>query len=223
MCGRYANFMPAEAMARLFRTRAPTPEIRPSWNVAPSQEAAVIRRHPQTGERHLDLLRWGLLPSWTKDAATARRPINARSETVATTPSFRGAYQSRRCLVPASGFYEWQRTGGPKQPYAFVRIDGGPIIFAGLWEGFRWPDGSVERTFVILTADANGLMTPIHDRMPVILEPADWALWLGEADGDPVDLLHPPAEDVLRCWPVSTRLNSPGNDDAGLMAPVPRD
>jgi putative SOS response-associated peptidase YedK len=220
MCRRYASFLPPEAIARLFRTVNPLPNATATWNLAPSQEAMVIRRHPETGERHLGLLKWGLLPSWSKDPAAAPRPINARAETVASSSMFRGAFARRRCLVPASAFYEWVKTGGPKMPYAFARTDGQPMAFAGLWGGIRWPSGEVSRTFAIITTDANELMAPIHNRMPVILEPGDWPVWLGEAANDPSVLLHPPAEDVLRAWPVSLRVNSSRNNDASLLDPV---
>ena len=141
MCGRYASFLPAEAIARLFHTVNPTPNVAPSWNVAPTQSAIVVRRHPETGERHLDLLQWGLLPSWTKEPAKAQRPINARAETVATSRLFKGAFKARRCIVPADAFYEWKAVEGGKQPFAIARQDGQPMAFAGLWEGCRWQDG----------------------------------------------------------------------------------
>ena len=220
MCGRFASYLPPEIVARRFRTTNALPSIAPTWNLAPSQESMVARRHPETGERHLDLLTWGLLPSWTKDPAGARRPINARAETVAISGMFRSAFKARRCLVSADAFYEWRKSGGSKQPFAFARADGQPTVFAGLWEGFRWPSGEVTRTFCIITTEANGLMTPVHDRMPVILEPADWSLWLGEADGDPATVLHPAGDGVLRAWPISTRVNSPRNNDASLLDPV---
>jgi putative SOS response-associated peptidase YedK len=219
VCGRYASYLPPEFIARLFRTVNALPNAMATWNLAPSQEAMVIRRHPETGERQLDLLKWGLLPNWTKDPAKARCPINARAETVASSGMFREAFARRRCLVPAGAFYEWIKTGGPKMPYALARTDGQPMAFAGLWEGFRWPSGEVSRTFAIITTDANELMRPIHNRMPVILEPDDWPAWLGETAGDPATLLHPPAEDVLRAWPVSLRVNAPRNNDAGLLDP----
>lgn len=218
MCGRFASSLPPEAIARLFRTVNPLPNFGPSWNVAPSQEAMAVRRHPENGERRLDVLKWGLLPYWTKDPAKAQRPINARAETVGTSGMFKGAYARRRCLVPASAFYEWRKTGGPKTPFAFARTDGAPVVFAGLWEGFRWPTGESERTFCIITTEANGLMRPVHDRMPVVLEEADWDLWLGERDGDPGLLLHPAKEGALRKWPVSPRVGSPKNNDADLLA-----
>ena len=125
MCGRYASFLPPEAIARLFHTAGALPNVAPSWNVAPSQQGMAVRRHPETGERHLDLLTWGLVPHWTKDLRAARRPINARAETVETSPMFRDAFARRRALLPAQAFYEWQRTEtAPKQPYAIARRDG---------------------------------------------------------------------------------------------------
>ena len=134
---------------------------------------------------------------------------------------FRHAFARRRCLVPADAFYEWQKLpGGVKQPYAISRADGQPLTFAGLWEGWRGRAGEVLRSFVIIVAAANGQMKPIHDRMPVIVEPDDWPLWLGEVEGDPTRLL-PPRDDLeLKFWPVSRRVNSPAHNDAGLLAPI---
>ena len=132
MCGRYASFLPAEAIARIFGTVNPLPNFAPSWNVAPTQDAAVVRRHPETGARHLDLLKWGLLPYWTKEPTRAQRPINARSETAAKSGMFRGALSQRRCIVPADAFYEWKVVEGDKQPYAIARQDKQPMAFAGL-------------------------------------------------------------------------------------------
>jgi putative SOS response-associated peptidase YedK len=218
MCGRYAAFLPAEAVARLFHTVSPLPNVAPSWNVAPTQQAMVVRRHPETGERHLDLLKWGLLPSWTKDPAKAQRPINCRSETVATSGLFRGALKTRRCIVPADAFYEWQAMEAGKQPYAIARQDGQPMALAGLWEGFRWPDGEIARTFIIATTNANADVAAVHNRMPVILEPADWPVWLGETEGDFPTLLHPSPGGTLRIWPVSKTVNSVRNNGPELLA-----
>jgi putative SOS response-associated peptidase YedK len=190
-------------LARLFRTVNRLPNVAPSWNIAPSQDAMVVRRHPETGERHLDLLKWGLLPSFTKDPIHADRPINARAETVSTSGMFRSAFARRRCLVPADAFYEWKIVDGGKQPYAIARTDDQPMAFAGLWEGFRWPDGTIARTFTIITTNANATMAELHDRMPVIVEDRDWPLWLGEVGDDPATVLRPAADDVLRVWPVS--------------------
>jgi putative SOS response-associated peptidase YedK len=220
MCGRYASSLPAEAVSRLFRTVNPLPNVAPSWNLAPTQDAMVVRRHPDTGERHLNLLKWGLLPSSTKEPTTARRPINCRAETVATSGLFRGAFHARRCIVPADVFYEWQALDGGKQPYAIARHDGQPMAFAGIWEGFRWPDATILRTFAIITTNANGDVSSLHHRMPVILEPADWPAWLGEAEADPIALLHSSPNGTLRTWPVSRRVNTPRNNGADLLEPL---
>jgi putative SOS response-associated peptidase YedK len=220
MCGRYASFLPADAVARLFHTVNPLPNVAASWNVAPTQSAMVVRRHPETGERHLDLLQWGLLPNWSKQPEKAQRPINARAETVASSGLFRGAFMARRCLVPADAFYEWKAVEGGKQPYAIARRDEQPIAFAGLWEGFRWPDGTITRSYTIITTNANADIAELHSRMPVILEPADWAAWLGEASADPGALLHPSADGTLRFWPVNKRVGAPRNNDEALLEPV---
>ncbi len=230
MCGRYASVISAEQIRELFRTTNPTVNHPPSWNVAPSQAAMVVRRHPESGERRLDLLRWGLVPHFTNDLKAARKPINARSETAASSGMFRDSLASRRCLVPADAFYEWRAMPDGKQPYAIARQDGAPLAFAGLWEGWRSPDGEVLRTFAILTTAANGVMSSLHERMPVILEEESWATWLGETDVDPVGLMRPAGEDVLRLWAVSRAVNNVRNDTPDLLdrvddphAPPPSD
>jgi len=230
MCGRYASSLPPDAIRALFRTTGAPPNIAPSWNVAPTQNAMVIRRHPDTGERRLDLLRWGLVPHFTKDLKAARKPINARSETAAGSGMFRGALASRRCLVPADAFYEWKAMADGKQPYAIARWDGAPLAFAGLWEGWRDPSGEVMRTFAILTTSANVTMQQLHERMPVILEAPDWPAWLGEIEGDARALMRPAADDLLNLWPVSRAVNSVRNNGAELLdriddpaAPPPSD
>jgi putative SOS response-associated peptidase YedK len=162
MCGRYASFLPAEALRSLFQTANPTPNWEPTWNMAPTRDAPVVRLHPETRARHLDLLRWGLVPHWAKDPKSARQPINARAETVATVPMFRDAMARRRCLVPADVFYEWQATEQGKLPFAIARADSQPMVFAGLWEGWRGADGSVMRTFTIVTTNANTVLRPLH-------------------------------------------------------------
>ena len=220
MCGRFVSFLPPDAIARLYATTNPPPDFAPTWNLAPTQDAPVVRRHPETGERRLDLLRWGLLPHFAKEPGMARRPINARAETVASSGLFRGAFAARRCLVPASAFYEWKRAEGGRQPYAVSRADGELMALGGLWEGYRWPDGRVERSFTIITTAANETLAPVHVRMPLLLGPADWPLWLGEVSGDAGALLHPAPSSVLRLWPVSSRVNSPRNNDAELLTPL---
>jgi putative SOS response-associated peptidase YedK len=216
MCGRYASYLPPDAIGELFRAEG-RPNLAPSWNVAPTDNAPVIRRHPNTGERRLDALRWGLVPHFTKDLKSARKPINARSETAATSAMFRDALLSRRCLVPADAFYEWRNDQDGKQPFAIARQDGAPLAFAGLWEGWRSPDGEALRTYAILTTRANPTMARLHERMPVILEPADWPAWLGETESDPLALLRPAAEAVLQLWPVSRAVNFVRNNGPDLL------
>jgi len=218
MCGRYAAFLPAEAVARLFRVVNPPPAAAPSWNVAPGQDALVVRRHPDTGARHLDLLSWGLLAHWT--TARAPRPINARAETIARSGLFRGAFARRRCLVPADAFYEWRAVADGKQPFAIARTDRQPMAFAGLWEGFKGPDGAVVRSFAIVTTTASADVAAVHDRMPAILAAPDWATWLGETEGDPAALLHPAPDGTLAAWPVSRKVNTPRNNAADLLEPI---
>ena len=219
MCGRYAAFLPAEAIVALFRTSGPVPNWAPTWNMAPTRDAPVVRLHPENRERRLDLLRWGLLPHWAKDVKSVRQPINARAETLATSSMFRDAFARRRCLVPADAFYEWQVLDGAKLPWAIGRADGQPLVFAGLWEGWRSGDGTVIRSFTIVTTSANDTLRPLHERMPVVLEAADWPVWLGEAEGHPADLLRP-SEAAFRTWRVGTAVNNVRNDTAALLDAV---
>jgi len=219
MCGRYASFTPADRLHRLFRTVNPTPNLQPTWNMAPTRDAPVVRLHPETRQRHLDLLRWGLVPHWARDLKATRQPINARAETLATSPMFRDAASRRRCLVPADAFYEWQATAAGKVPWAIARADGAPLVFAGLWDGWRGADGTVLRTFTIVTTQANDALRPLHERMPVILEEAAWPVWLGETEGEAAALLRPSAAE-LRVWRVGTVVNNVRNDRAELLEPV---
>jgi putative SOS response-associated peptidase YedK len=220
MCGRFASVLPPELIARLFRTTPDLPNTPASWNVAPTQNAMVIRRHPTTGERRLDALAWGLVPHFTKDLKSARRPINARSETAAGSGLFRGALAARRCLVPADAFYEWRAMPDGKQPFAIARRDGEVLAFAGLWESWRDPAGDILRSFAILTTGANAEMAALHDRMPVILAREEWASWLGESDGDPAALCRPAPDNTLQLWPVSRRVNNVRNNGADLLHPI---
>ncbi len=219
MCGRFANDLPPELIQRIFATADPLPNLRPSWNVAPSADAAAVRLHPQSRDRRLDLLRWGLVPFNTTDLKAARKPINSRAETAATSPMFRAAFAKRRCIVPAAAFYEWRPDPAGKTPFAIARADKEPLALAALWEGWRGRDGEVLRTFAILTVSANAEMSALHDRMPLILERNDWPLWLGEAEGDPRRLLRPARDGTLRLWPVGKAVGNVRNDGPELLLP----
>ncbi|MFK8253266.1 SOS response-associated peptidase [Ancylobacter terrae] len=223
MCGRIIQHQGPLTYAERFGldTRdTRIPNLPPRCNGAPSQDILVIRRNPETARAELGALRWGLVPVWSSDLKIAWKTINARAETVATTPAFRGAWKARRrCIVPVDGFYEWRREGKQKQPFMIARKDGKPLALAGLWEGWRDPQsGEWLRTFTILTCDASPFMAPLHDRMPVILEEADVARWL-ESD-DVASLLRPYGPDDLAMWPVSTRVNSPANEGPDLVEPI---
>ncbi len=212
MCGRFATDIPLHLIGEWYGAVGPLPNDAPNYNVAPTQSVPVVRRHPETGERRLDLLRWGLIPHWSKDKG--RQPINARAETVASSGMFRAALAARRCIVPMTAFYEWDQRSTPKQPYAFGRRDRGPVMLAGLWESWTDPAGELVRSFVIVTTTANATLSPIHDRMPVVLEPGDRDAWL---DDGPHALLRPTADDVLRRWPVGSAVNSPRNNGSRLL------
>jgi len=225
MCGRYSLKTPAETLAEHFRL-AQAPAVSPRFNIAPSQPIAIVRIHAPQGDRECVQVRWGLLPSWAKDPAMGDRLINARAETVAEKPAFREALARSRCLVPADGYYEWQRQDGKgqrKQPFYIRLRDGRPFAFAGLWERWTGPDGTAVETCAILTTEPNASLRAIHDRMPVILAPNEYDQWL-----DPyirqAQLLQPlfrayPPEDMT-VYPVSLRVNDPQHDDAGCIAPL---
>jgi putative SOS response-associated peptidase YedK len=226
VCGRLGIYLIPGLVAQLFRAGyAPDPrvDIEPTWNLTPSQDTMVVLRDPETGMRRLELLRWGFLPRWAKDPMHTRRPINARGETVTTSSLFRDAFAKRRCLVPASNFYEWKSQPGQrqKQPYAIARADGKPLALAGLWEAWHDSERDTDlRTFTIVTTEANGEMAQVHNRMPVILEESDWPAWLGEAEGDPKSLLRPAPEGILGIWPVSRKVNSPANNGPDLLVTI---
>jgi putative SOS response-associated peptidase YedK len=193
--------------------------IRPRYNAAPSQELLVIRQNQKTGERTLDLIKWGLIPHWCTDPKGGRKPINAKGESVARLPTFRDAYAQRRCIVPVDGFFEWRAIRGArrKQPYAIAMKDGSPFGLAGLWENWRNPTtGEWERTFAIITVPSNGLVRQIHDRMPAILEPSAYDRWLS-LEPDAHDLLITYPSEPMTMWHISTRVNKPENDDPSLL------
>ncbi len=220
MCGRFTLISGGPALKDHFRLPE-TPALRPRYNIAPSQDIAVVRSLGG-GERSLGMLRWGLLPGWARDPRIGHRLINARAETVAGKPAFRNAFRQRRCLIPADGFYEWQRRDGARQPWYFHRRNQGLMAFAGLWE--HWDrGGELIESCTIITTRANTAMAPVHDRMPVIIAQADYQGWLetpaAEAR-DLLELLRPCADDWLAAYPVSTRVNSPGTDGLALIHPL---
>jgi putative SOS response-associated peptidase YedK len=219
MCGRYSLSTSPESIAEIFGVRHVT-EFEPRYNIAPTQLVPIVRRDPNSDERRIDLLKWGLIPSWADDPAIGSRMINARSETVAEKPSFRSAFKSRRCLVPADGFYEWKKSAGGKVPHLIHRSDSKPFAFAGLWEHWKGPSGAID-SFSILTTEANALMRPIHDRMPVILDASDYDPWLDpRTTSDALqELLRPDEGGKLVAFPISTKVNSPSNDDPSIQNP----
>ncbi|HJO73141.1 MAG: SOS response-associated peptidase [Rhodospirillales bacterium] len=226
MCGRYTQLMPWSELVELYRLTAgaaPAPNLPPRYNICPTQQVPVVRADAGgRAGRELVMMRWGLVPSWSKDAAIGSRLINTRAETVAEKPSFRSAYRSRRCLIPADGYYEWRKQGdGPKQPYLITLAGGASFAFAGLWE--RWekaPDGKALQTCTIITTAANTFLRPIHHRMPVILDATGRDAWLGAATPpDTVSILLAPYGGVMEAQAIGTRVNNPRNDDAACIEP----
>jgi putative SOS response-associated peptidase YedK len=198
--------------------------LAPSYNVAPQSMQPVVRLDNETGERELTVMQWGLVPYWTKDRKASFSTINAKSETVATSPAFREAWKTRRCLVPADWLYEWQKIDDKtKQPYAIALKNDEMFAFAGLWE--TWKDkttGQKLRTYTILTTDPNELMEPIHNRMPVILHRQDYERWMAPADPAhlPVDLLRPYPAEEMKAWKVGKAVGNTRNNDASLVEPL---
>ena len=223
MCGRYTITSAPEAIRALFRYPE-QPNFPPRYNIAPTQPIPIVRL--QEGERHFALVRWGLLPSWVKDPKNFALLLNARGESVTEKPAFRNAMKRRRCLVPADGFFEWMPVGGRKQPYYIRAKSGAPLAFAGLWETWEGPNGEEVDTATIVTTRANRLLGTIHDRMPVIVPPEAFDLWLDGANVDAVTasaLIAPAPEDLLEAYPVSTAVNRTANDNAKLLEPVDPD
>ena len=218
MCGRFALKAPKAELIDLFDLSA-CDDYPVRYNIAPGTDIPVIRRSPE-GQRVLHLLRWGLIPHWAKAPAIGARLVNARSESVTDKPAFRDAFRRRRCLVPASGFYEWKTEGKLKQPYYFSAASGVPLALAGLWESWKSPDGEIVRTVCLLTTEANELMAPVHDRMPVIVGKNDWAAWLGDPVENVMALMKPCARSDLQAWPVDRRVSRATEDEATLIAPI---
>ena len=212
----FAFFSPAEAIAATFGLAAP-PDVAQHFNVAPGQDLFSVRE--EGAARVADVFRWGLVPFWAKDPAIGNRMINARAETVSEKPSYRQAFRRRRCLIPADGFYEWQKTGEGKQPW-FIRAKGsGLLAFAGLWEEWARGEDEVMRTCTIITTSANEFMAEMHDRMPVIVPDSRYTDWLGagtsEAELQEILVAGPAPE--LTAWKVSRKVNNPVNDEPGLI------
>jgi len=222
MCGRFTLTIDPYHLQQAFPWAVVPNELRPRYNIAPSQPVAVITN---LGDNVLSMYKWGLIPSWSKDPAIGDRMINARSESLAEKPSFRNAYRRRRCLILADGFYEWKQNPGmkSKQP-VYIRLKNGfPFAFAGLWELWSSPDGSEIRSCTIITTQPNSLLEPIHNRMPVILSHEAYPLWLATEDrqaGQLNELLVPYPADEMIAYPVSKLVNSPQYDSPELIKPV---
>ena len=227
MCGRFTQRLSWRALHELLDLIGPPANLRPRYNVAPGQRIAAVRLAHDG--RRLSMLRWGLIPAWAKEPAIGYRMINARAETAHEKPSFRAAFRTRRCLIPADGFYEWTRQGKTRQPWLFALKEGGIFAFAGLWERWTVRDGlpltgalaelapgDTLETCTILTTQANATVAPVHDRMPAILPREAHDPWLA---GEAVPLAPYPAE-AMRLHPVSTHVNKPANDDPRCVEPV---
>ena len=213
MCGRFTQKYSWREVRDFLDLLGPAQNLQPRYNLAPTQDAFVVRAD-EKGKRFGSMMRWGLIPPWAKDLKIGYSTINARAETVDTKASFRSAFKKRRCLVPADGFYEWQKREKGKQPYRITLKDEGIFAFAGLWE--LWKGEEEIESFTIIVTDANDFLRPIHDRMPVILEPADYDVWLdGEVQSAETlkDLLKSYSSEKMTACPVSKHVNSPKNDD----------
>jgi len=220
MCGRYTVISAPEALRALFRY-AEQPNFPPRYNVAPTQPIAIMRL--VEGKRQFALVRWGLLPSWVKDPKTFTLLINARGESAAEKPAFRAAMKRRRCLIPADGFYEWQAAGDRKRPFYVHAKSGAPLAFAGLWETWTGPNGEELETAAIVTTTANRTLKPIHERMPVIVPPEGFDLWLDAANVDATTaaaLIAPAPDNLLEAYEISTAVNRTANDNPKLLEPV---
>ena len=220
MCGRFTQISPPQHYAELFGIDTDL-DIAPRYNIAPSLDILACKLAPWR-ERVLETMHWGLIPFWAKDKKMGYRMINARAETVADKPAFRHAFKSQRCLIPADGFYEW-KPADAKQPYYIRRKDGEPMVFAGLWEHWDSPEGEHIDSCTIIVCDANDLLRPIHDRMPVILPSNTWDVWLlseEESTQSLLEILNPYPYDDLEAYPVSRKVNDARNEGAELIRPI---
>ena len=221
MCGRFALGIPRKRIQERFGL-GEIPEAPDRYNIAPGQLVEAVVQAPEG--RRLKLLKWGLVPSWAKDTAMGYKMINARGESVAEKPAFKAAMRRRRCLIPAQGFYEWSTEEGKRQPWFITSGTGEDVLaFAGLWEHYESPTGEIIESVAIITCAANGLIVPIHDRMPVIVEPEDDASWLDPGLADPkevADIILPRPWPAMRAYRVSTMVNSPKNESPELIDPI---
>jgi putative SOS response-associated peptidase YedK len=225
MCGRARLSSDVSEIKLVFSIPPdrPTPNIAPSWNVAPTDPLPVVRFDAKAGEPSLDLMRWGLVPFWAKDIKVGFANINAKAEGIEGKPAFREAFQRRRCLVPVDNFYEWKKTAAGKQPYAIALADRGLMALAGLWETWRSPAGERVRSFAIITTTPNELCAELHHRMPVVLKSAAWPAWLGDEPADAPQLkalLAPYSSEEMVAWPVSPRVGNVKNNDPRLIEPI---
>ena len=220
MCGRYTFIFDANSLAEAFGMVPPGYTIKAGYNIAPGQYIIIVR--PERGERVADVAFWGLIPGWVKDPNAFSKPINARAETLAEKPTFRTAFKRKRCLIPATGFYEWKAEGKAKQPFYIHPKDGGLFAFAGLMEDWHGPDGEVMVSACIITTTPNELMAGIHDRMPVILPPSAWPDWLDPAaqTRELQPLLVPCPAGLMDAHPVCTAVGNPRNDGPELIRPL---
>jgi putative SOS response-associated peptidase YedK len=217
MCGRYTLTSAPEAIRALFRYEE-QPNFPPRYNIAPTQPIGIVRLNE--GKRQFALVRWGLLPSWVKDPKTFTLLINARGESVSEKPAFRNAMKRRRCLIPADGFYEWKAIAGRKQPFYVRAKPGKPLAFAGLWECWTGPNGEEMETAAIVTTRANRTLAAIHERMPVVVPPEAFDLWLNCAEVDAKTaeaLIQPAAENLMEAYEISPAVNRTANDNAKLI------
>ncbi len=226
MCGRFTLFSTGAELVAHFQVSQQAELLRPEqpvarYNIAPTQPVAAIRVATDESTREWALFHWGLIPSWARETSIGSRLINARSETAAEKPSFRAAFKRRRCLVPMDGFYEWKRLNGRKQPYFIHLAERRPFAVAGLWEQWHGPDGGQLESCTLLTTGPNDFMAELHNRMPVILEPADYDAWLFDDRPDRLQhLLRPFPAEPMAAHPVSTYVNNPRNEGPACIEPV---
>lgn len=221
MCGRFTSLLTPKLLSVIYEIRAQI-DPQPRYNIAPTQDVLVVRED-FAGGRYPSYTRWGLIPHWAKDMSIGSRMINARSESVHEKPAFRQAIRTRRCIVPASGFFEWSATPAGKVPHYITMRDGSPFSFAGIWESWKSPNGGNVETCSILTTSANSLMATIHDRMPVILHQGEFQLWLDRTVNDPHELqrlYQPYPAELMQEWQVSTSVNSPRNSGSNCIDPA---